>query len=132
MDKVDNLRGGRPPIEIDKEEFEKLCSILCTQQEIADWFKVSHDKIEDYCKTEYGLLFSVIYKKLSAAGKISLRRSQFQKAVEGNTTMLIWLGKQHLEQSDKQSIKVSEEEPFAFDDKDKDEALAILKKKLDK
>jgi len=31
---------------------------------------------------------------------------QYTAAMEGNTTMLVWLGKQHLGQSDQQSIKV--------------------------
>ena len=34
-------------------------------------------------------------------GKISLRRAQFEKAIGGNVAMMIWLGKQHLDQRDK-------------------------------
>jgi hypothetical protein len=37
-------------------------------------------------------------------GRMSLRRLQWKKAQEGNTTMLIWLGKQYLGQSDKQEL----------------------------
>ncbi len=37
-------------------------------------------------------------------GKASLRRKQYEIAMSGNTTMLIWLGKQALGQSDKQEI----------------------------
>ena len=34
-------------------------------------------------------------------GKISLRRAQFEKALNGNVVMQIWLGKQHLDQKEK-------------------------------
>jgi len=37
-------------------------------------------------------------------GLTSLRRQQFQTAMKGNPTMLIWLGKQYLGQTDKQDI----------------------------
>lgn len=37
-------------------------------------------------------------------GRASLRRRQFKAADEGNATMLVWLGKQYLGQTDKQEI----------------------------
>jgi len=37
-------------------------------------------------------------------GSTSIRRMQFKKAMEGDTTMLIWLGKQKLGQTDKRYI----------------------------
>jgi hypothetical protein len=40
---------------------------------------------------------------------MSLRRLQAKKAAEGNVTMLIWLGKQYLGQSDRQEQKITEE-----------------------
>jgi hypothetical protein len=36
--------------------------------------------------------------------KISLRRQQIETAKKGNVSMLIWLGKQLLDQSDKRVI----------------------------
>ena len=45
--------------------------------------------------------FADYYKKMSAGGKISLRRKQMQIAMAGNVTMLIWCGKQFLGQKDK-------------------------------
>ena len=38
-------------------------------------------------------------------GKTSLRRWQYLAAEKGNTAMLIWLGKQHLGQKDRQEIE---------------------------
>lgn len=97
-------KRGRPKVPIDWEEFDKLCLIQCTLEEIANWFKCSVDTIENRCKAEKGLLFSEYFKKASAGGKISLRRKQFQAANAGSVPMLIWLGKQYLGQSDKNEI----------------------------
>ena len=35
---------------------------------------------------------------------MSVRRMQYRSAEEGNATMLIWLGKQYLDQKDKQEV----------------------------
>lgn len=90
---------ARPRINIDREQFEKLCSIQCTLNEIASWFKCSEDTIEKWCKREMGMSFTDAFKKYSVDGKISLRRWQFKMA-EHNSTMAIWLGKQYLGQKD--------------------------------
>ena len=98
---------GRPRIEIDFEQFRKLCAIQCTFSEIASWFKCSEDTIENWCKRELKKNFSDAYKTYSADGKISLRRYQFKMA-EHNVSMAIWLGKQWLGQKEMQSVEVSE------------------------
>jgi hypothetical protein len=100
-------RMGRPPIEIDQEDFEKLCVMQSTLSEIAGWFDCSVDTIERWCKRVYKCTFADIYKQKSAKGKISLRRWQWKRAESGDKTMLIWLGKQHLGQQDKQEIEHS-------------------------
>ena len=62
---------------------------------------MSEHTIERWCKRTYELGFAEAYKKFSATGKTSRRRSQFDLANKGNATMLIWLGKQYLGQTDK-------------------------------
>ncbi len=88
---------ARPRIEIDKNQFEKLCSMQCTKEEVASFFNCSEDTIDRWCKRTYKESFAVVLIKKGAAGKISLRRSQFQLA-EKNAAMAIWLGKQYLGQ----------------------------------
>lgn len=104
--KTDNPKMGRPRIKIDQEEFEKLCAIQCTEEEIAGWYKCSVDTIERFCEKTYKISFAEVYKRLSATGKMSLRRSQFRIA-ETNPTMAIWLGKQYLGQKDRNDIDLS-------------------------
>lgn len=40
-------KKGRPPIEIDQEQFEKLCEIQCTLEEIANVLKCSMDTVAE-------------------------------------------------------------------------------------
>lgn len=91
--------NGRPKIQIDNEQFKKLCELQCTKEEIAGFFNCHEDTIENYCKNEYGESFSLVFKKLSYNGKMSLRRYQFELA-KHNASMAIFLGKQYLGQKD--------------------------------
>lgn len=97
---------GRPLTEIDKKQFEKLCFMQCTKEEVAGFFDCSEDTIEKYCKRTYGETFTAVFKKKRQAGKISLRRSQW-KLAEKNVTMAIWLGKQYLSQREQQEIQIT-------------------------
>jgi hypothetical protein len=90
---------GRPQKEIDQTQFEKLCGLQCTQEEIAGWFDCSPDTIENWCKRTYKESFSEVFSKKREAGKISLRRSQWRLA-EKSAAMAIFLGKNYLGQSD--------------------------------
>lgn len=101
---VNNTAMGRPKIEIDFKGLKKLCNIQCTLVEISQWFNCSEDTVERRVKEKYDITFAEYYKKNSARGKMSLRRKQMQVALKGNVTMLIWLGKQHLGQTDKTEI----------------------------
>lgn len=94
-----NKKMGRPKIHIDQTEFEKLCKLQCTKEEIAGWFNCSEDKIETWCRETYNDTFTAVFKSKSVGGKISLRRSQF-KLAETSSAMAIWLGKQYLGQRD--------------------------------
>ena len=97
---------ARPRIDIDMEQFKKLCAIQCTEEEIASWFKCSVDTIERWCKRELKMSFAEAFKTWSADGKISLRRNQFKMA-EHNVSMAIFLGKQYLGQKDQQDVQIS-------------------------
>ena len=86
---------GRKRIEFTDEQkdvIRRLGEIQCTQQEIAHVMGVSQDIIKRHAD---------LIAEGKSAGKVRLRRAQYAKAVdEGNPTMLIWLGKQMLSQSE--------------------------------
>lgn len=88
-------KGGRPKKIIDYESVERLAGIMCTQEEIASFLGLSVRTLQrdkEFCR---------VYKKGLDKGKMSLRRKQFLMS-ETNPTMAIWLGKQYLDQKDKQ------------------------------
>ncbi len=93
-------RTGRPQIQIDKTEFEKLCAIWCNEKEIAGWFDISVDTLCRWCKRTYKMTFADIYAQKASKGTVSIRRKQFELAQKGNVALLIWLGKQKLGQTD--------------------------------
>ena len=101
------VKGDTPAQDkIIKEQFENLCGMWCTLIEIADFFGVSEDTVETWCKNTYNETFSDVYKKKCSKGNISLRRWQMKSAEKGNVTMQIWLGKQHLNQKEKLSDEI--------------------------
>jgi hypothetical protein len=92
---------ARPRKEINFDTLKKLCGIYCTKDEICSFFEVDEKTLSARIEEEYGESFSDYYKKASAEGSASLRRKQFELALGGNVTMLIWLGKNVLRQSDR-------------------------------
>lgn len=102
---------ARPRIPIDKQTFEKLCGLQCTEQEIADWFNCSVDTIERFCKRTYKMRFAEVFSQKRSIGKISLRRMQW-KLAEKSAPMAIFLGKNYLGQTDerKQQVELTAQE----------------------
>ena len=88
---------ARPRKDISAEQFEKLCGLQCTKIEIAEYFEVSEDTLERWCKRHYGVNFAVVYAQKRVKGRVSLRRMQWRLA-EKNTAMAIFLGKNYLDQ----------------------------------
>ena len=83
---------ARPKLEIDADQVKKLAAIQCTMTEIACVMGCSVDTLERR--------FADTIKEGREQGKMSLRRKQYEVAMGGHVSMLIWLGKQHLNQSD--------------------------------
>ena len=84
---------ARPIKKVDTDAIQKLAQMHCTYDEIAEFLDVSTKTLQRN--------YVHLIKKGREMGKISLRRAQFEKAIGGNVAMMIWLGKQHLDQKDK-------------------------------
>lgn len=98
---------ARPRKEIDRKQFENLCGLQCTKEEICGWFGVTDKTLDRWCKREYKQSFSEVFRQKRGMGKISLRRSQW-KLAEKNANMAIWLGKQYLGQKESSVEEKSE------------------------
>jgi AraC-like DNA-binding protein len=84
---------ARPRKEIDEKQVFKLAKILCTDEEIAAVLNCSSDTLVRR--------FAEPLEKGRQFGRQSLRRKQYQLAMKGDRTMLVWLGKQYLGQQDR-------------------------------
>ena len=101
---------ARPLKKIDNEAIKKLAQLHCTFDEIAQFCDVSTKTLQRR--------YVHLIKNGREMGRISLRRAQFEKAIGGNVVMQIWLGKQHLGQTDKmESTHYSEPLPLVIEGK---------------
>jgi hypothetical protein len=72
-------------------------------EEMAHILKCSVDTLERN--------FADVIKEGRANGKMSLRRWQWEACKKGNSALLIWMGKQHLNQKDKQEVSTDPQSP---------------------
>jgi hypothetical protein len=93
------LPNGRPKAHIDIAVVEGAASIGCTTGEIATVLGIARQTLFDRLKTDPELQEAM--QRGCEQGRTTLRRLQWKQAHAGNTTMLIWLGKQLLGQRDK-------------------------------
>lgn len=115
MPRKSNNPKGRDKIPIDWSKIDNLLMIHCTGEEVAAFLDISYDTIERRCKEEKKSSFADYSKLKRFAGKPSLRRAQWIAATEDkNPTMLIWLGKNLLDQTDKTSLEIPDGVEFHF------------------
>lgn len=93
-------KGGRPRKVINQKQFEELCHIQCTQEEICAVLDCDENTINSWCKETYKKGFSEVFRQKREGGKTSLRRKQWLLA-DTNASMAIFLGKNMLGQTDK-------------------------------
>lgn len=96
--------AGRPKAIIDWKKVEKYLQAQCDSVGIAGLLGISVDTLYIRCKTDHNIDYSAYSAQKKSEGKELLRAKQYQSAMEGDKTLQIWLGKQYLEQKDKQEI----------------------------
>ena len=60
---------ARPRKEIDQKQFENLCGLQCTLEEICGWFDVTDKTLDSWCKRTYHASFSEVFKQKRGGGK---------------------------------------------------------------
>jgi hypothetical protein len=93
---------------INQKQFESLCAIQCTREEICGVLDVSEKTLNSWCNSVYGENFSLVFDKKRQFGKSSLRRMQWHLA-EKQPSMAIFLGKNYLGQRDNYEVTNKEE-----------------------
>ena len=84
---------------VDREKVEMLSSFGCTIMEIAKFFLVDESLIRIDYKDEL--------RRGKEQMKLRLRQLQWKYAEQGNTSLLIFLGKNYLNQTDKQQVDMT-------------------------
>lgn len=114
---------GRNNIPVPPDEVELMASIGCTDREIAEYFGINDDTLR------YNLKDFLINGRQQL--KNSLRRAQLRVALDGNATLLIWLGKQILGQAEN-PVNTDDNKPLPWnDDEEREELIEDLEEELD-
>lgn len=96
-------KGGQPMADIDELTVYGMAMVGATNVEIAQICRVD--------ETTIAKRFPKVLADARANLRKKLRRAQLAKAMEGNPTMLIWLGKQMLGQKDRADM-TSDDKPL--------------------
>lgn len=97
-------KTGRPKKEIDWEELKKLSSLPIRQEDVAWVMDLSVDTLSRAIKRKLKMTFAEYMDKNRSKFRINLLAKQYEIAMKGNPTMLIWLGKNYLEQSEPKDV----------------------------
>lgn len=92
--------AGRPEIELTEEQLKTVDEMAynqCKTRTIANIIGIDRNTLDKH--------YSTRLKKKRSEGKAALLKAQMECGKdEKNPTMLIWLGKQHLNQTDKRDV----------------------------
>jgi hypothetical protein len=85
--------SGRKAIKIDLALLEKLCTLQCTDVDLAGFFGVNVRTIERHKKKP---AFAAVMQRARAKGRVSVRRNLFEQSAKGNVQATIFLAKNML------------------------------------
>jgi hypothetical protein len=86
--------------EVDWKRVEKMamcgCTCFATSQEVG----IHEDTLHYKVKEKYGIVWSAFTAKYREKGAAHIKEKQYDKAIDGDNSMLIWVGKNLCGQSD--------------------------------
>ncbi|GAI19955.1 unnamed protein product [marine sediment metagenome] len=106
---------SRKKINVDFEVVNEKLSNFCDGIEIAAYLGISFDTLERRIKQEFNADFADYKAQKKAIGTGSLRELQMDQARKGNVSMLIFLGKNYLGQTDKADFTTGGEKIQSMD-----------------
>lgn len=104
---------ARPRKELENIEFDgwdQLDALIvwASEEYCAEKLGLDIGTLATRIKERHGVSFSEYKRKRQEPMRINLLKKQYDVAMSGNVSMLIWLGKQHLGQKDKIEQEVKE------------------------
>lgn len=124
-------KGGRPEKLLSdlspEETVETLAGFGVSQIAIAKTLGISDDTLR--CNPE----LHAAWKRGHSKACVDIHRAQYSAGVEkGNVAMLIWLGKQHLGQSDKVDLKTESQVTISPEDRVKQAVESLARIRADR
>lgn len=81
----------------------KLFQVFSTIPDVVYILNTTQRELNKKCKEEFNMTIKQFQEANYSVGRSSLRRAQYQTALKGNPTLLIWMGKQYLGQKENQT-----------------------------
>jgi AraC-like DNA-binding protein len=100
---------GRPKKELDWKVLDSILQFGATLIDCSEMCGMSDDSIQRKIRDEHGCTFTEYRNRKMSRMRVRLLQKQYESAMAGNTALLIWLGKQHLGQTDKAEDKITHE-----------------------
>lgn len=88
MSKSKTENRGRPKIQIDKEQLERLMGFRPSLYDCAGFFKCGHRTVQRFIKDEYDMEFLEFRKTYGAGAKLSVIQKCYTKATSGDNEMI--------------------------------------------
>jgi len=97
---------GRPKAKIDWDIVDEYLRAHCEGTGIASVLGIAADTLYLACKKKYNMTFSAYSAIKKSEGVELIRKKQYELAIKGNSSMLVWLGKQYLGQKEKREVEL--------------------------
>jgi len=104
MEEKKKSNSGRKKIQIDWERVDKSLIAGSNGVQVAAMLGIHYDTLSYKCKEEKNSDFSEYMRQKRQEGNDILLSKQFELAAGGDKSMLIWLGKNRLDQADKKDV----------------------------
>lgn len=117
MKMTEQKKTTRPLSQIDWKVANELLEAGCYGTEVASFFGIHEDTFYKHVVRQYGMGFTAYMQLKRAKGDSILRATQFEVAVKGkDKAMLIWLGKQRLNQREPEALTKDPENRCTFNE----------------
>ena len=114
---------GRPKAVIDWKLVDEYLRSQCDGAHIANILGIHPNTLYLACEEKFKINFSEYSQQKKGEGQELLRARQFKAAMDGDKTMLVWLGKQYLGQREKtdSNLNIQEKAPVISFGEEEDE-----------
>lgn len=88
----------RPSTDVEWKTVDEMLMAGCLGTEVAAYYGIHPDTFYKKVEQQKGMGFTAYLQEKRSKGDALLRTKQYEKALKGDNTLLIWLGKNRLEQ----------------------------------